>query len=126
MKKSELKTGMIVTLRNGNEYVFMKDFIVDDDYTMGSCNEGIIVNGHKPSWSKMNHYDHNLKAITISDRSLDIMKVEIPNHPYAFTNIPYNRKYRKLVWERKEVKQMTVAEIEAILGYKIEIVSEVK
>ena len=125
MTKSDLRTGMIVTTREGKEYVFVKDFLVDDDYTMKSCEDGILVNGQIPSWTKMTHYDDKLKA-GIGYESLDIMKVEIPNHPYAFANIPYNKKYRKLVWERKEPKKMTVSEIEAILGYKIEVVSEVK
>lgn len=125
MTKSDLRTGMIVTTRKGKEYVFVKGFIVDDEYTMKSCEDGILVNGQTPSWTKMTHYDDELKA-GIGYESLDIMKVEISNHPYAFTNIPYNKKHRKLVWERKEPKKMTVAEIEAILGYKIEVVSEVK
>lgn len=125
MTKSDLRTGMIVTTREGKEYVFVKDFIIDDDYTMKSCEDGILVNGQIPSWVNMRNYDDKLKA-GINYESLDIMKVEIPNHPYAFTNIPYNKKYRKLVWERKEPKKMTVSEIEAILGYKIEVVSEVK
>lgn len=125
MKKTELRTGMIVTLRNEVEYVFVKDFVVDDDYTMKSCKDGILVNGHKPSWCNMMHYDDKLKA-GVGYEALDIMKVEIPDHPYAFTNIPYDKKDRKLVWKREEPKKMTVAEIEAILGYKVEIVSEVK
>lgn len=124
MKKSELRTGMIVTLRSGNEYVFFKDFAVDDDYCMKNDNEGIIVNGQLPSWARIKNYSNDLKHNTYQD--LDIVKVEIPSHPYAFTNIPYDKRDRKLMWERKEPKKMTVAEIEAILGYKIEVVSEVK
>ena len=30
MKKSDLRTGMIVTTREGKEYVFVKDFITED------------------------------------------------------------------------------------------------
>lgn len=124
MTKSELETGMIVTLRNGNEYVFFKDFAVDDDYCMKNDNEGIIVNGQLPSWARIKNYSNDLKHNTYQD--LDIVKVEIPSHPYAFTNIPYDKRDRKLMWERKEPKKMTVSEIEAILGYKVEIVSEEK
>lgn len=124
MTKSELRTGMIVTMRNGNEYVFFKDFAVGDDYCMKNDNEGIIVNGQLPSWARIKNYNNDLKHNTYQD--LDIVKVEIPSHPYAFTNIPYDKGYRKLMWERKEPKKMTVSEIEAILGYKIEVVSEVK
>ena len=126
MTKSDLKTGMIVTLRNRNEYVFLKDFVVDDDYTMGTCNDGVLVNGQRQSWMRMLSYDDNLKMKNTLDKEFDIMKVEIPDHVYAFTDILYNKKRRKLVWERKEIKKMTVAEIEAIFGYKIEIVSEAK
>lgn len=32
--------------------------------------------------------------------------------------------YRELIWEQPEVKEMTVAEIEKILGYPVKIVKE--
>lgn len=122
MTKSELQTGMIITTREGKEYVFVKDFIVNNNHTMESCDEGILVNGQIASWTRLVNYNCDMKHKT--HKPLDIMKVEIADHPYAFTNIQYDKSDRKLVWERKDPKQMTVAEIEAILGYKIEIVSD--
>ena len=104
--------------------MFVKDFVIDDEYAMRTHNEGILVNGSLPSWNMMINYNNDLTNAKYKE--LDIMVVEIANHPYAFTNIQYNKSYRKLVWKRKEPKKMTVAEIEAILGYKVEIVSEVK
>ena len=57
------------------------------------------------------------------DEDFDIMKV------YGFTSISYKAldfttSNRPLLWERKEKKKMTVAEIEKELGYEVEIISE--
>ena len=124
MTKSELKNGMIVTTREGKEYLFLKDFVLNDTYIMSSCDEGILVNGQIPSWNMMKNYNDDLTNIQYNE--LDIVKVEIVNHPHDLMNIMDEKWYRTLVWERKELRKMTVAEIEAILGYKIEIVSEGK
>ena len=123
MTKAELKTGMIVTTREGEEYLFIKDFVVNDTYIMSSCGEGVLVNMHHPSWNMMKNYNNDLTNIEY--KTLDIVKVEIANHPHDWI-IMDEKWYRTLVWERKETKQMTVEQIEAILGYNIEIVSEGK
>lgn len=124
MKKSDLRTGMIVTLRNGNEYVFFKNFITTSDYSMRTSADGVFVYGQKKMWMMVSDYNNELLMKERGSSQFDVMKVEMVGHPYSFMDPTYEKNYRKLVWERQEAKKMTVAEIEAILGYKIEVVSE--
>ena len=70
----------------------------------------------------MNLKEHDEDMCYKNDNSFDIMKVYLPNHPYAFMNITYQESNRKLIWERNNVKEMTMREIEEHLGCKIKIV----
>lgn len=126
MTKSDLKTGMIVTLRDGEEYVFIKDFVVGNNYCIGFSKDGAFINTQKKSWVSLDAYKDNLITNEIYNKHFDIMKIEMANHVYSIVDTSYDKDSRRLIYEREEPKQMTVAEIEAILGYKVEIVSEVK
>lgn len=114
MTKSELKTGMIVTLRNGN-----KKQVYIDVVTNNLQNANVITDGN--TWSDLYHYNEDLTYK--GSRELDIVKVAYVGFViglHAGVESPVGN----TIWERKEPKKMTVAEIETILGYKIEIVSE--
>ena len=116
MKKSDLRTGMIVTLRNGN-----KKQVYIDVVTNNLQNGNVITDGS--TWSDLYHYNEDLTYKGL--RELDIVKVAYVGFVtglHAGVESPVGN----TIWERKEAKQMTVSEIEAILGYKVEIVSEVK
>lgn len=117
MTKSNLQTGMIVTLRNGEKMSVYIDAITD------TCRVGcdIITNGRQ--WSDLFYYNDNLTYQGNKER--DIVKIELVS-TRTDLNSTGGCSIGETIWERKEVKQMTVAEIEAILGYKVEIVSEVK
>jgi hypothetical protein len=124
MKKSDLRTGMIVTLRNGKEYVFFRNFVTTTEYSMNTSADGVFVYGQKRMWMLGCDYNNNLLMKEREHSQFDVMKVEMCNHPYCFMDPEYGKDNRKLIWERQEAKKMTVSEIEAILGYKIEVVSE--
>ena len=116
MVKSNLKTGMIVTTRDKREYVVFRDAL--------STYEGsgdVIVNGQTKNWDRLDDYNDNLKIKSGAGYS-DIVKVEQANHPYSFMDIDYDKSSRKLLWERKAPKKMTVSEIAEALGYEIEII----
>lgn len=115
MTLSDLKTGMIVTLRNGIECVVFRDTESSMDRS-----DHVILNREKGVWERLNSYMYNLT--NKHNREFDIVKVERPPHPYAFQDIDYGRDGRVLLWECKEVKKMTVAEISKELGYEVEIV----
>jgi len=102
--KIKLETGDIVTLRNGEKLVYLKDndeFIdldYDNENTIGNLDS---INGD---------FEHGY------DRDYDIVNII---RPEKYETI-YIRE------ERKEVKKMTVAEICEALGYEIEIIKEDK
>ena len=117
MTKSELLTGMTVTLRNGErKIVYLK--------ACSFCNpEGMNILIGSEFWSKLDDYNNDLTYN--GDAQRDIIKVEIPNviydlfHPLSETN------RSEIIWERPEPrKKITISEIEAILGYKVEIIND--
>ena len=118
MKLSDLKTGMIVTLRNGDEYVVFRDF--SDLYTEATS---IICNGK--SWNNLCYYSDGMKCSSgCLGNMQDIVKVEIPYHPYSFFDLTREKHRRKLVWKEESVKEVTMAEIEEKFGCKVKIVKE--
>lgn len=112
MKKKDLKVGMVVEDREGELSMLMPYDNVDYDLVLSNRN----------SWIRFKNFNNDLTHNKFED--LDIMKV------YGFTNYPtqatiVSTDNRELLWERKEEKKkMTVSEVENILGYGIEIVSE--
>ena len=112
MKRNELEVGYLVELRSGHKAMVMP---VDSD------ENPIILVGEKGLWNNLYCYNDDLNHIFHG--SDDIIKV------WDFSKIyrdvfSFDTKYRELLWERKEKRKMTVAEIERILGYEVEIVSE--
>lgn len=119
MTLNDLKTGMIVTWRNGEKATVLRDTIFFKSLLM--TNRDLLVPCSGNSWTTLTNYNDEFKNKFIP--SYDIVKVEVPTHPfYCFD---YERKdfHSEVVWEESAVK-MTVAEIENKLGYKIEIVSD--
>ena len=114
MTKSDLKTGYIVTLRNGNDYVVILDSVSD----LYKCD--IIVNSKLNVWDVLSVYNEDLTNKEF--KALDIIKVEIPYHPLAFQNVSYKNEKRKLLWERKEMSSKSNKEImqKAINTYGLE------
>jgi predicted CoA-binding protein len=111
LKKSDLKTGMRVQLRDGDTYLTLRDA----DTPLGH-EDMLLVN---PSgW--FNGSDYNDDLTGKYNKVFDVVKVfEAPN---AITNIINLSAPSKLLWQRTETKEMTVAEIEKELGYKIKII----
>lgn len=118
MNKFNLRTGHVVTLRNGETYMVFRNCM----YHNG---KDVLVNKHN-SWFRLSDFKDDLTfddntAYSNYTRDWDIMKVETTLHPYALVE-DYGK--GKVIWERQEAKRMTVSEIEKILGFKIEVVSE--
>jgi len=111
MTKSELKTGMIVTKRNGKKMYVYRNACTS---LHSSCD--ILTDGN--TWNDLSYYNEDLTYKNGADQ--DIVKVECVSTMVDLCS--HNR--AETLWEREEAKKMTVAEVEAILGYKVEIVSE--
>ena len=103
--KSDLRTGMKVTTREGIEYIVLLN--VKHEY---SDDEDIIVGvTDTNNWLRLDSYNNNL---TFKDREMkefDIVDVKIPHH---LVNLIADTKSLEWTFQRKE---MTQAEIEKIL-----------
>lgn len=112
MTKSELKTGHIVTTRCGNRYV-----VFIDTGVWGHKDNSFLV--RKDYFCTLSCFTETLEYLANSD--YDIVKVEAPLFPADLCEI-FQCKDKTTIWERS--KKMTVSEIEKILGYNVEIVSD--
>lgn len=109
MTLQDLKTGMIVEIRDGSKYLIVnrdgKLFGIGMDCYM-------TLDGEKPHKSNMTWPD---------DSNLDIMKVFKPELR-EFSRMLSDE--RNCIWNREEVRKMTVSEICKELGYEVEIVRD--
>lgn len=114
--KSLLKSGDIVVLGNGDK---CKVFL---DYETKHYGKGIISSIGKEYFNALIEYDNQL-IYSISPL-LDIVQIYRPRYDSNVMSIDlYDY---ELVWERKEVKEMTMEEICEALGYEVKIKKEDK
>lgn len=125
MKKSELKTGMLVTLRNGDVGMVFRD--IHTAYTISTNKaKDIIICTKKDgefSWENLDVYNDDMLARDDEFNWLDIVKVETIYHPFDIAKTLEEKQIVCPIFTR-EKRKMTVEEIENILGYEIEIVKE--
>lgn len=114
MIKSELETGMIVALRNGDEYMVLREAV---SYTTTNCMD-IIVRIKKAGYCFLNSFNEDLTSRT-GGSEFDIMQVY---RAEFFGDIIANNEERILVWKRKEKKRYTYAQLREILGEEFEVV----
>ena len=116
MTKSELRTGMIVTHRNGNRR------IVYDNVCVQSKHDGdSILMDNIGSWNNLHNYNEDLTHRQYS--YMDIVKIEIISM-VADMHKPFDAP-TLIIWERPEPrKKITISEIEKLLGYKVEIIND--
>lgn len=110
--KADLKAGYLVKDRQG-----------DIKMVMPTQDSMIVVYKDGASWGDMNYINDDLTYKDSRHNEFDIMKV-YGFSKYGIEVLGFKIGNRPLLWERKEPKKMTVAEIEKALGYEVEIVSE--
>ena len=124
MNKSDLRTGMIVVTRDGDEYMVMLGASYAE---LTSDPFDVIVS--KNGWIPLHRYsdDLNLKADDMPE--FNIVAVYSPLRAASLwrKDIANNRSW-KCIWKREEPSvEMTVAEIEKKLGIKnLKIIKEHK
>lgn len=100
MKKSDLKTGMLVVLDNGQEFIVYKDTV--HGYMQTEC-DVLVSPSELQTWRGMTRYSECLQHTC--DQSYNIIKVYKLHHPYSFMGCyhgDYLNKDRILLWERKK------------------------
>lgn len=119
MKKSDLKQGALVQMRNGNMYILIGKKFVN------------LKNG---GFMPLENYNEDLltsyptiEPLVANNSKYDVMKVfnSSLEHQGYYTYI--SGCSFKWTWERKEEephKELTVGEIEKLLGYKVKIIKE--
>ena len=113
MTLNDLKTGMVVKTREGKYNIVMRDFIDEGDILAGlSFNNKI-----SDTWTSLSNYNQDMTNSGFPH--IDIMSV-YSSYPYS-ADTP-----KKLLWERKEYKEVTMREIEEKFGCKVKIVEEDK
>ena len=115
MKKSDLKTGMVVETAAGEKYLVMLN---------PDC-KGRDLISFEGGWMDLDSYDKNLKVICGKTR-FDINKVYTLGMSIASLFLQHDIPKYDLIWERKENPvEMTIEEIEKKLGIKnLKIVKE--
>lgn len=128
---SDLKTGMHVILRDGDEYIVLKDTcLYNSNYDYDTYEKNIIKTLNSRTYTSLNNYNEDFTSAISNE--LDIVEVytcnyitaileSVKNEPDSFTRI-FEEKPTK-IFEEKPTKKMTLEEIEKELGYKIEIVN---
>ena len=104
--KMELKEGMIIECRNGHRYLLRK---VDD----------ALICSNFDCWFRAT-YDEKLNENEYCVEDFDIMKIYESN-ACVLGNL-FNNDYLECIWERKEPKKMTLAQISEALGYEVEVI----
>lgn len=120
-EKSDLKSGDIVELRNGDRYMLIKN-ARHNQYDIPA---DIFISINKFGSMPLSWYSDSLLNLN-GDKSYDIMKISngfyIPNifrtHPSGTLVVP------NWIWEREETEEMTLEEVCKELGRDIKIVKE--
>lgn len=112
MKKSDLKVGYVVEYRNG--YFRMIFPTYNGDLVLKPAADS--------TYCSLSEYDDDLIFWGASGHGLDIVRVYGYGDECSASYASYIG--RKLLWERKEPKKMTVKEICDALGYEVEIVKD--
>lgn len=99
MTKADLKNRMVVECRNGEKYIVIGDKILS-------------TKGH--NW--LLDYNEDLTS-ELGLPEYDIMKV----YDKVFS-LDFNKDMLELLWERKEVKEVTMSEVEEKFGCKVKII----
>ena len=108
MKKSDLRTGMLVTLRNKEMYYVMLNTGIED-YTMCSETNNVLIHceGKSTGWMSLDDYnedmcfhdpDNGMWTVPGDDRDWDIMFVNAVTQPQEMFRL---EKYQT-IWEREE------------------------
>lgn len=106
--KADLKDGMVVEERNKSKYIVLGDRVLNND-----------------GYNRLKGYGNDLTDIQYS-RNFDIIRVfKVKNNSVNSFEHIFKDENLELIWERNEIKHMTVDEIreklEELTGEKIEV-----
>ena len=122
MTKSELKTGMIVVLANGKEYMVFKNAHM----SVRATKDCLVATDRTASWFTLNSYNEDLtfkcEYRDHDGEKYNIVEVVEVFHPYSFIDPNMYKDKRTTIWRRKEKKKYTYAQLREILGEEFEVI----
>lgn len=113
MKKTDLRTGMRVTIRDGSQFIVLLDVPIK------TTGQYVDILRNKSGFLNLEDYDDNLWDC--NHRKYDIIRVEVPQCKADIFR--FNAEY-DVVWERP-FRELTLHEIEKELGCSIQIIGGV-
>ena len=118
--KSDLKTGMLVRFRRGTiGVVMLKCYEYSDKI--------IEVNATSDAYAlSLGSYEEDLSYSISMENQFDIMEVRKPMLYPDLSHVDKEFKRSEVIWKREEPKELTVAELEKLLGYKVKVVTDKK
>lgn len=120
MRKSELKTGMRVTTRDGGVYIVMRNARHSYDDTTDFLVQPKV---KSYSWTCLNYYDDDDLKYNGSCSGSEIVLVEIAYHPYSMLyDYKGDGEDWTIYWEGAVIKEMTMVEIEKMVGCKVKVI----
>lgn len=125
----KLQVGDFVQLKNGKICIVLSHGYSTNGLALYSSNS------YNSCYELLSKYDENLKHICYPNCKYDIMKVFKASQPkenvsisalmhiFYCTEEGYGKEFNvEWDWEREEVKEMTMADIEKLVGCKVKIV----
>ena len=128
MTLDDLKTGMIVTTRNGMQFTVIRNAVKPwNNSTDLLIYTNMDYRKYNYEWKRgcftFSSFNEDMRAAS-GNRKWDIVKVETADLPFGFMDLNDEPHRRSTLWCESNKVKLTVAEIESRLGYKIEIVSD--
>lgn len=105
--KADLRTGDVVKFRNGE---------------IGIVNGELRTIIMRDKFAVIHHFTEDLMYDGMNSKGEDIVAVRRPESVYHCQFCAFEKEYGTLVYERKEVEEMTLAEVCKLLGKEIKIV----
>lgn len=118
MKLSDLKTGMHVIVREGDEYIVLKDTCLFDSYSFyGTYAKNILKALHGGAFTSLDNYNEDFTTIN-GIKNIDIVEVYTCNYPSAiFESVKDAPDVFTLIFAEQPI--MTIKEAEEKFGIKI-------
>lgn len=119
--KDDLKTGMLVELRDGEKYMVFKDAP-----SLNTAGTDCLVNINRDDWFYLSNFTDSIHLVNSNHSSdWDIVRVFQAKHPYAFTGV--GSEYQ-LIWERveKSPQQLKIEELEQTINKAKQQIEELK
>ena len=123
MKKSELTNGMHVITNNDEEFIVMSNVIADKQIADGKTAHVILVRIDGNGWLGLDSYDENLNELDGS-WDFEIKEIYKPLYYYDILSSVYDIYHGKNFVQVYGRRNMTQAETEKELGYKINIIED--